>query len=392
MLRSLLIGSLAAMGGVGPTIATAQDQRADPDFDTTVAAPTYTSRHPAVLFDEAHCNLHTAGGLYKPFADLVGHDGYRVAPNKKPLSRSLLDRYEILIIANAAAEEEKPPAPWAEGERFAQPRVEREDPLEPRIEGEDPLEPRVEGEAPPPPIVDVRLLVRPRLGGQRPPAARQALRDVESKVVEGWVRSGGSLLLITDMNEWGAASRNLAERFGVEMSQGVTFDPTHSVPGKSEWLVFTGEAGGLLGDHPILRGRDPSERLHRVVTYCGQSLLGPRGSVPLLRLSPKAIDQTPGGWDARAAGRCQGLAMTHGKGRVVVFGEAGALSAQIGPGGRFGMNLPGNDNRQLVLNVMHWLSGAIPADPPAASAREDPTHPGSPSPPSPPRDGPASPR
>jgi hypothetical protein len=361
MLRTLLIGSLAAMGGLGTTIATAQDQRADPDFDTTVAAPTYTSRHPAVLFDEAHRNLHTAGGLYKPFADLIGHDGYRVESNKKPLSRALLDRYEILIIANAAAaEEEGPRAPWDEGER----------PAEPRVEGEDPLEPRVEGEAPPPPRVEVRLLVMPRVGGNRPPAARQALRDVESKVVEGWVRSGGSLLLITDMNLWGAASRNLAERFGVEMSQGVTFDPTHSVPGRHEWLVFTGESG-LLGDHPITRGRDPSERLHRVVTYCGQSLRGPRGSVPFLRLSQAAIDQNPGGWDHRAAGRCQGLAMTHGKGRVVVFGEAGALSAQIGPGGRFGMNLPGNDNRQLVLNVMHWLSGALPADPPAASARAD---------------------
>ena len=66
----------------------------------------------------------------------------------------------------------------------------------------------------------------------------------------------------------------------------------------------------------------------------------------------------------RAAGRCQGLALTHGKGRVVVLGEAGALSAQFGMGGRpFGMNDPGNDNRQLALNIMHWLSGLIPADP-----------------------------
>ena len=37
------------------------------------------------------------------------------------------------------------------------------------------------------------------------PRAAPALRDVECKVVEGWVKSGGSLLLITDMNWWGAA-------------------------------------------------------------------------------------------------------------------------------------------------------------------------------------------
>jgi hypothetical protein len=152
------------------------------------------------------------------------------------------------------------------------------------------------------------------------------------------------------------------------MSQGVTIDPEHSVAGMPARLIFTGEAG-LLGDHPITRGRDPSEQIHRVVTYAGQSLLGPRGSVPFLRLSGTAIDQNPDAPDVRAGGRCQGLAMTHGKGRVVVLGEAGALSAQIGPGGRFGMNDRGNDNRQLALNVIHWLSGALPADPPAAPAR-----------------------
>ncbi len=188
--------------------------------------------------------------------------------------------------------------------------------------------------------------------------------------MEGWVKSGGSLLLITDMHQWGAASRNLADRFGVEMSQGVTIDPQHSVPGRPAQLIFTAEAG-LLGDHPITDGRDPSERIKRVATYAGQSLQGPRGSVPLLRLAETAIDRDRDGLNVGAAGRCQGLAMTHGKGRVVVLGEAGALSAQIGPSGPFGMNVPGIDNRQLALNIMHWLSGALPADPLAGSARVD---------------------
>jgi len=58
-----------------------------------------------------------------------------------------------------------------------------------------------------------------------------------------------------------------------------------------------------------------------------------------------------------AAGRVQGLAMKFGKGRVVVLGEAGMLSAQIDNKGRvFGMNYPNVDNRQFALNIMHWLS------------------------------------
>lgn len=157
------------------------------------------------------------------------------------------------------------------------------------------------------------------------------------------------------------------------MSQGVAIDPRNSVPGMSARLVFARE-DGLLGDHPITRGRDASEQVNRVVTYAGQSLLGPRGSVPFLILGEPAVDRYPDDLVAvRAAGRCQGLALTHGKGRVVVMGEADALSAQFGRGGRpFGMDDPGNDNRQLALNIMHWLSGLLPADAQAVAARQGP--------------------
>jgi hypothetical protein len=46
----------------------------------------------------------------------------------------------------------------------------------------------------------------------------------------------------------------------------------------------------------------------------------------------------------------------------VVMGEAGDLSAQIygaDPVGKMGMNVPGCDNRQFALNIIHWLTGLI---------------------------------
>ena len=64
----------------------------------------------------------------------------------------------------------------------------------------------------------------------------------------------------------------------------------------------------------------------------------------------------------------QGLALTFGKGRVVVMGEAAELSAQLIGTERFGMNTPGLDNRQLALNIMHWLSGLL--EPSAAAGSE----------------------
>src|SRR5262249_15340464 len=55
-------------------------QQSDPTFNTKVANPAYASgpRHPKILFDEAHHNFHTAGGRYKPFAELMRSDGYEV--------------------------------------------------------------------------------------------------------------------------------------------------------------------------------------------------------------------------------------------------------------------------------------------------------------------------
>jgi hypothetical protein len=53
--------------------------------------------------------------------------------------------------------------------------------------------------------------------------------------------------------------------------------------------------------------------------------------------------------------------MKFGKGRVVVQAEAAMLSAQVSgaENRRMGMNVPGNDNRQYALNLMHWLSGIL---------------------------------
>jgi hypothetical protein len=53
--------------------------------------------------------------------------------------------------------------------------------------------------------------------------------------------------------------------------------------------------------------------------------------------------------------------MLFGDGRVVVLGEAGFLTAQLirwtdGTETRFGLNVPGNDDQQFALNVVHWLS------------------------------------
>src|ERR1700730_1190133 len=80
-----------------------QQQEADLTFDASVKNPAYTTTHPKVLFDEAHFNFHTAAGRYKPFADLVTNDGYRVTSNKERFAAQSLNGFDVLVIANAGA-------------------------------------------------------------------------------------------------------------------------------------------------------------------------------------------------------------------------------------------------------------------------------------------------
>jgi len=310
-------------------------QIADPSFDAKVAHPAYITEHPKVLFDEAHYNFHTVSGRYKPFADLITNDGYEISVNKQKFTNKALAGFDLLVIANA-------------------------------------------------------------LGAARqtaPDASLPAFTVAECDAVRDWVRNGGSLLLIADHAPFGTACERLSLRFEVEMSKGLTADAMNHDPetGNLTFLVFS-RRNKLLIDHPITKGRDASELITGVMTFSGQSLKGPEGSVAFLKLSDSAFDRRPPDNDATiitlsslpdgvprmtieartegqpvsAAGRAQGVALTFGNGRVVVMGEAAMLSAQVTNGVvpetmaqkevRLGMNRKGNDNRQLTLNIMHWLS------------------------------------
>jgi len=301
---------LASMAVAALTVVVSAQRIADPNFDTTVARPAYATRGPRVLFDEAHHNIHTATDLYKPFADLLTADGYWVAPNTQRFTRELLKGYDVLVTANALGAPAVFP-PEASNPSFT------------------------------------------------PEASNPAFTDQECDAVRDWVRGGGALLLIADHTPMGAANARLAQRFGVEMSNAHTIDPENTTPGGETpgLIVYTRERG--LGEHAITNGRDAGERVTNVLTFTGQSLQAPAGAIAFLRLSDTARDVVrASGQSTSAAGRAQGLAMAMGKGRVVVLAEAGMLSAQLaGPNKAFfGMNGPGNDNRQLAINILHWLS------------------------------------
>ena len=305
-----------------PVLLAAQ-QRADLGFDVSVAAPAYVKTHPRVVIDEAHNNFHTAEGRYKPFATLLRNDGYDVNAGTTTFTSASLKGVDVLVVSNALG-------PGA----------------------------TVSDDSSPP-----------------------AFTAAEIAAVADWVRAGGSLLLISDHTPMGEANAALAETLGVTMGKGFvqSMESVERSGGPAQ-LVFS-RTNKLLGDHAITRGRNERERIDTVTSFTGQSLSVPAGGVAILMLGPGAWEM-PTRTDAQSlnaargaapptsealatshavkvAGRAQGVAFGLGKGRVVVLGEAALMSAQVsGPTGegRMGMNVPGNQDKQFALNVLHWLT------------------------------------
>jgi hypothetical protein len=307
----LAAGGLIAAALLVTSCKPPRSQQADASFDARVAHPAYTKSGPRVVVDEFHRNFHTASGRYRPFAQLIGNDGYPVQPGRRAFTPENLRLGDILVISNAEGPNNRE---W-----------------------------------------------------------ESAFTPEEVGAVHDWVFAGGSLLLIADHFPMGGAAERLSQAFGAEMAKGVTEDTLNSVPGETTSIVYSRE-NGLLVSHPITDGRSGEESVARVVAFTGQSISVPAGAVPFLKLGETARDFRPlapkivkDGNDTRivpqyadpvpAGGRAQGIALEFGKGRVVMLGEAAMMTAQIsGDGHPFGMNVPGNDNRKLVLNIMHWLS------------------------------------
>ncbi|MEZ5401056.1 MAG: DUF4350 domain-containing protein [Bryobacteraceae bacterium] len=215
----------------------------DPDYRPHVQRPAYGRRGPHVLIDEAHGNSHTGGGRYRPLAELLSRDGYRVARNRQRLIPELLESQAVLVVATPR-------------ERFGR---------------------------------------------------------GELAALETWVAHGGGLLVTGE-------APNLTQMFGIRSGG----DPRPAGP----WHA-----------HPIFNGRpERGEEVLRIHVATGPAV---EGGEPLVQ--------------GRVA------VVVHGKGRVVVVGDADLLGAKFEKGGTRGLNEHGFDHPRFALNALHWLSGALGA-------------------------------
>ncbi len=298
-------------------VADAQ-QVPDKAFRPAVEKPAYAEgKGPVVCVDEAHFNFHTLGERFWAFGELVRRDGYAVRAMRDKFGEASLKACSILVISNAQPSN-------GEWDKYAYP-------------------------------------------------TPSAFTKAEIEATHRWVRGGGNLLLIADHMPLAGAAIDLAAAFGVTFTDGFaveTFVTQSELKAAFAKPTIFRIDDKTLQPHTILRGRNAKEAVTSVRSFTGQAFRAPAAAEPLLVLPASFVSLLPEkAWKfsestkrVPAGGWLQGVVMRVDTGRAAFFGEAAMFSAQIaGPDKHpMGMNAPGAEqNYQLVLNLMHWLSGAL---------------------------------
>ncbi len=182
-----------------------------------------------------------------------------------------------------------------------------------------------------------------------------AFNSEEISVIYNWVHDGGSLLMVIEHMPFGGSYEDLARAFNVETSNGFAVDErllndySEESISNAGYFVFSRD-NGSLGEHPILAGRQPHERIESVAADVGSAFRLPERAVSLMTVASDAISLEPSvSWKFDSttprrpvAGWSQGGIMKVGKGRVAVLGD----------------NFP-YDHPQFTVNVYRWLSGQL---------------------------------
>jgi hypothetical protein len=275
-----------------PVVAAAQ-QVADPGFAPAIGAPAFAAgRGPVVLVDEAHFNFHTAGGRYRPFADLLRRDGFVVSGSPDALSAASLARARILVISNALGERNQ--SNWD------------------------------------------------------PPVA-QAFSPAEVAAVRRWIEAGGALLLIADHAPFASAAADLGTALGVRFSDG--WVRLETAPGP---MVFSKQEGTLKA-HAVTEGVDAVATFTGSsfeLLAPGEPLLvfGPGARS---YANPQATDSVPVAGRLQGAVMTIGKGRVAIFGEAAMFSAqlAGAGKRPMGMNAPIA-----RQNPQFLLNVMRWLA------------------------------------
>lgn len=280
----------------------------DPAFNSEVKIPAYNRGDgQKILLDGAHHNFFIQWDFINPFSDLAKADGYQPVIDSLKFTPEYLNDFDIVMIITAL-----------------------------------PFDFTTKNE-----VTD-----------------ESTFSEEEITSLYEWVNDGGSLLVFSEHAPFDQAINPLLQRFGIISSVGVTIDSANynKTIGRTGWIEFTPENGGLDVDHPVIRGRSNEESVSRLMTFGGSALTGVNYT-NILKLSDSSENiRHATGVGPVGRGNSQGLAGIVGKGKVVALGDSNGFTAMLfdeadGSKQAAGMQLEEYDWKQFVLNTLRWLSG-----------------------------------
>ena len=298
---------------------------------------------PTVLFDLGHNSLFLGEPNLSPMTRLQD-DGYLTQTLTGPFTEEALAGVDIVIVA----------APLADRNAIRRPA----DCSPPPDMSAECFEARLEA-------INAQI----REVWRHPIPSAFSVEEIDT--LQAWVERGGGLFLVFDIFPFPGAIEALAGRFGVEVSNGFAVDERLLPALSRETRPPLGQAGQLvfrrvdqtLAEHPVTNGRSSAERVDAVASIVGSAFRLPLGGQSLLTFGPSSVSLLPEvAWEFSEArprqpidGWSQGGLLRVGEGRLAIFGESGILAH----GPRFDERHPEVQNSQLVLNVVHWLSGLL---------------------------------
>ncbi|WMN11641.1 hypothetical protein QYS49_39105 [Marivirga salinae] len=272
-------------------------QQPDLDFPINIENPQYNGDETALIgIDASHNNMHTLKTNFVPFAKLMEADGYQPISIEE-ITEEALDSINIFVIANA--------------------------------------------------------LNSSNIRNWRRPIAN-AFTKSEIKIIEKWVKDGGSLLVIADHMPFAGATNELAKKFGFTYEDGFVMKEGESWPPDT----YSKKAGNLF-DTPITKNIDS------LAAFTGSALIPPEDAIIIAKfpqthklLIPEIAWQFEENTIEKSIENVvMGAIKNHGNGKVAFFTEAAMFTAQIvQEKHKVGFNSPAApQNIQFVLNTIHWL-------------------------------------
>ena len=282
-------------------------QLPDTSYRIKIVSPAYKNKKgPLILFDEGHGNPVSLKNLYFSFNKLLSEDGYLLTSAKTEVSKNMLSEAKIYVSVNAMSN----PSHWSL-------------------------------------------------------PTRSAYTSDEIKILNEWVKNGGSLFLITDHFPCGGSVGPLAETFGFNIING------YAKRNDRKAEIFSRKKGNLLESLIThTRGR----AIDSIRIWGGTAFVPPQSARILTMLGPEYTVYLPEkaedmDWPiADSIPRISGLGlsngafMKYGKGRLVIFADAAGFTAQLEgiKSQKRGMNHPdAHQNAPFLLNVIHWLDGLM---------------------------------